>query len=63
MAVFTMAMFLGIALMQWITGVVASVAKAQGAEPFTAVLLTVAALLAAGATAFVCLPDAHAGTT
>jgi MFS family permease len=60
MAVFTMAMFLGIALMQWITGIVASVAKARGGEPFTAVLLTVAALLAAGAIAFVSLPAAHA---
>jgi hypothetical protein len=60
MAVFTMAMFLGIALMQWITGIVASIAKARGGEPFTAVLLTVAALLAAGAIAFVSLPAAHA---
>jgi predicted MFS family arabinose efflux permease len=59
MAVFTMAMFLGIALMQWITGIVASVAKARGVEPFTAVLLTVAALLVAGAIAFVSLPAAH----
>ena len=59
MAVFTMAMFLGIALMQWVTGLVASIAKAQGVEPFTAVLLTVAALLTAGAAAFVALPQAH----
>jgi predicted MFS family arabinose efflux permease len=58
MAVFTMAMFLGIALMQWITGVVASVAQARGIEPFTAVLATVAALLAVGAAAFVLLPAA-----
>jgi predicted MFS family arabinose efflux permease len=63
MAVFTMAMFLGIALMQWITGVVASVAKAHAVEPFTAVLLTVAALLAAGAAAFVLLPAAHSRKT
>jgi flagellar biosynthesis protein FliR len=59
MAVFTMAMFLGIALMQWLTGVVASMAKAHQVEPFTAVLATVAALLAAGATAFVALPAAN----
>jgi predicted MFS family arabinose efflux permease len=59
MAVFTMAMFLGVALMQWITGVVASVAQAHGTEPFTAVLATVAVLLAAGAAAFVLLPAAH----
>ena len=58
MAVFTMAMFLGIALMQWITGVVASAAKAHQVEPFIAVLLTVSVLLAAGATAFAGLPAA-----
>ena len=60
MAVFTMAMFLGIALMQWLTGVVASIAKAQQVEPFAAVLAAVAALLAAGAIAFASLPAAHA---
>jgi predicted MFS family arabinose efflux permease len=59
MAVFTMAMFLGIALMQWITGAVASIAKAHQVEPFTAVFVTVAALLSAGALAFVALPSAH----
>jgi MFS family permease len=59
MAVFTMAMFLGIALMQWATGLIASVAQAHGSEPFTAVLATVAALLVAGAGAFVLLPAAH----
>jgi MFS family permease len=56
MAVFTMAMFLGVAGMQWLTGVVASVAQAQGIEPFTAVLASIAALLAAGALAFTLLP-------
>lgn len=56
MAVFTMAMFLGVAAMQWFTGIVASVASAQGADPFTAVLASIAALLAAGALAFVLLP-------
>jgi predicted MFS family arabinose efflux permease len=59
MAVFTMAMFLGIALMQWITGMVASLAKAQQVEPFSAVFATVAALLAVGAAAFAGLPAAH----
>ncbi|MDQ6881079.1 MAG: MFS transporter [Pseudomonadota bacterium] len=59
MAVFTMAMFLGIALMQWITGVVASIAAAHHVEPFSAVFATVAALLAAGAAAFTGLPAAH----
>ena len=56
MAVFTMAMFLGVAAMQWLTGLVASLAAAQGAEPFTAVLASIAVLLAAGALAFTLLP-------
>ena len=57
MAVFTMAMFLGVALMQWLTGVVASVAAALGIETFKAVLATIAALLVAGAAAFAWLPE------
>jgi len=57
MAAFTMAMFLGIALMQWFTGVVAAVATARGADPYTAVLLTVAAMLLAGALSFAALPS------
>ena len=61
LAVFTMAMFLGIALMQWVTGAVASMAQARQAEPFTAVLLVIAALLAAGALAFAWLPARPAG--
>jgi predicted MFS family arabinose efflux permease len=56
MAVFTMAMFLGVAMMQWLTGVVASQATAWGAEPFTAVFASMAALLVCGAAAFVLLP-------
>jgi len=56
MAVFTMSMFLGVAAMQWFTGIVASVASSHGVEPFTAVLASIAALLAAGALAFVLLP-------
>jgi predicted MFS family arabinose efflux permease len=56
MAVFTMSMFLGIALMQWLTGAVASIAQARQADAFTAVLLTVAALLTVGALAFAWLP-------
>jgi predicted MFS family arabinose efflux permease len=61
MAVFTMAMFLGVALMQWFTGVVASIAHARQADPFTAVLLAIAALVAAGALAFALLPAPPAG--
>lgn len=56
MAVFTMSMFLGVAAMQWLTGIVASVATAQGWEPFTAVLAAISALLAAGALVFMLLP-------
>ncbi len=58
MAAFTMAMFLGIALMQWFSGVVAQAAIAWGADPYTAVLLAVAGLLGLGATAFAWLPAA-----
>ena len=56
MAVYTMAMFLGIGVMQWLTGAVASIAGRHGFDPFTAVLGTIAALLLLGALAFVTLP-------
>ncbi|OOG37235.1 MFS transporter [Polaromonas sp. A23] len=56
LSVFTMAIFLGVATMQWFTGIVASMATARGVEPFTAVLASIAALLALGALAFVALP-------
>jgi predicted MFS family arabinose efflux permease len=56
MAVFTMAMFLGVALMQWLTGIAASVAQAHGMEPYRAVLAMITALLAGAAAAFAWLP-------
>ena len=56
MAVFTMAMFLGVALMQWVTGVAASVASAHGVEPYSAVLATIAVLLVVATIAFARLP-------
>ncbi|MDM0001475.1 MFS transporter [Variovorax sp. J22P240] len=56
MAVFTMAMFLGVALMQWITGVAASVAIAHGVETYSAVLATIAVLLVVATIAFARLP-------
>lgn len=56
MAVFTMAMFLGVAAMQWFTGVVASSAAAWGIDPFAAVFASMATLLVCGAAAFVLLP-------
>ncbi len=62
MAVFTMALFLGVALMQWVTGLAASIAKAHGADPYVAVMLTIAGMLAAGALAFRCLPAPQATT-
>jgi predicted MFS family arabinose efflux permease len=57
MAVFTMAIFLGVAAMQWFTGLVASIAPSYGAEPYTAVLAAIALLLALGALAFRLLPQ------
>ncbi|RYX91905.1 MAG: MFS transporter [Comamonadaceae bacterium] len=56
MAVLTMAMFLGVAAMQWFTGLVAATAIARGIEPFAAVLGSISILLAFGAMAFVVLP-------
>jgi predicted MFS family arabinose efflux permease len=56
MAVFTMAMFLGVAVMQWFTGAVAGGAAAFGIETYAAVLGAIAASLALGALAFKLLP-------
>ncbi len=56
LALFTMAMFLGVAVMQSFTGWVASVAAAQGSDIYTAVLLAIALLLAIGTAAFAWLP-------
>jgi predicted MFS family arabinose efflux permease len=63
MAVFTMAMFLGVALMQWGTGVAASIASAHGGDPLTAVLATIATLLVLGIAAFAWLPAPKAVAT
>jgi predicted MFS family arabinose efflux permease len=59
MALMNMAMFLGVSLMQWTTGVAASWGVAHGVEPFRAVFLTVAGMLAAGTLAFALLPRAQ----
>ena len=56
LSVFTMAMFLGVAAMQWFTGVVASVATGWGWDPFTAVPVAMAFILLAGTGAFALLP-------
>jgi predicted MFS family arabinose efflux permease len=55
-AVFNTAVFLGVALMQWLTGLVASVATSYGADPFVTAFATIAALLVAATLAFVVLP-------
>ncbi|MDB5912279.1 MAG: transporter [Ramlibacter sp.] len=56
MAVFTMAMFLGVALMQWLTGLVASAAGALGVERYAAVLWAITGMLVLGTLAFRLLP-------
>jgi predicted MFS family arabinose efflux permease len=58
LSLFTMAMFLGVAFMQWISGLAATLAPHAGMEPFTAALLAMSALLLAGALAFWKLPRA-----
>ncbi len=57
LSVFTMAMFMGVAVMQWGTGWVAARAGNWGLEPFTAVLLVIAAALLVGAAAYAKLPQ------
>ena len=56
MAVFTMAMFLGVALMQWLTGLAATAAALLGAETYTAVFGAIAFFLLLGSAAFRWLP-------
>ncbi|WP_454689283.1 MFS transporter [Achromobacter aloeverae] len=56
MALFTMAMFLGVAAMQWFTGWVATLAQARGLEPFGPVMGSIAALLALATLAYRFLP-------
>lgn len=57
LSVFTMAMFMGVALMQWGTGWVAAQAAGWDAETFTAPLLAIAAALLLGALAYRWLPQ------
>ncbi|NML42635.1 MFS transporter [Ramlibacter sp. G-1-2-2] len=56
MAVFTMAMFLGVALMQWLTGLAASAAAALHAETYAAVFFTICFFLVLGACLYRYLP-------
>lgn len=57
MALFTMAMFMGVAVMQSLTGQVATLAHAAGLEPYAAVMGTIAAMLVLGALALRWLPQ------
>ena len=56
LSLFTMAMFLGVALVQWFTGWVAAWAEAWGLEPYMAVMVSIAAILVGASTAFRFLP-------
>jgi predicted MFS family arabinose efflux permease len=56
LSLFTMAMFLGVALVQWFTGWVAAWAEAWGVEPYKAVMVSIAATLVGASTAFRFLP-------
>ena len=57
MALFTMAMFMGVALMQWATGTIASSAQARGIDPFGPVFASIALMLTLGALGFRFLPQ------
>ncbi|MBQ0132128.1 MAG: MFS transporter [Comamonas sp.] len=56
LSLFTMAMFLGVALMQWLTGWVAAWALQHGWEVYTAVALLIALWLSVASTAYRLLP-------
>jgi len=56
LSAYTMAMFLGVALMQWFTGVVATWAQQRGVDAHTAVMLAIAGWLALASVAFRVLP-------
>ena len=51
-----MSVFLGVALMQWLTGVAASSAVGHGGDPMLAAMATTAALLLVSVLAFALLP-------
>jgi MFS family permease len=56
MSLLNMAMFLGVALVQWLSGAVASMAGAWHADTYSAALGLIAATLSVGIIAFICLP-------
>ena len=57
LSVFTMAMFSGVAGVQWLSGIAASLSPSLGVDPLMAALLTVSLLLAFGTLAFWRLPQ------
>ena len=59
MSVFTMAMFLGVAIVQSLSGLAASWSQALGQDPYAGVLVSVASLLTFGVLAFRLLPVAQ----
>ncbi len=61
MSVFTMARFLGVAVVQSLSGLAASWSMALGQDPYAGVLVSVASLLALGALAFRLLPVLRLG--
>ena len=63
MAVFTRAMFLGVALMQWLTGLAASAAAALHVETYTAVFAAIAFFLLLGTGLYRFLPGPRAAST
>lgn len=56
MALFTMSMFLGVAVMQTLTGAAAGWALAHGREPFFTVFACIALVMALGVSAYALLP-------
>lgn len=56
LAAFNMALFFGVALVQWLSGSAASLAGANDIDPLAAAFAVIAAMLLAGALAFAWLP-------
>ncbi|MDO4593312.1 MAG: MFS transporter, partial [Comamonadaceae bacterium] len=56
LSLFTMSMFRGVALMQWLPGAVAAWAQRQGWEAYSAVALTIALWLSMASMAYRLLP-------
>lgn len=57
MAAFTMAMFMGVAVMQWATGLIATAASQAGLDPYLVVMAAIAAWLVISVVGFALLPQ------